>query len=96
MTNSGVKEAALRLRALADRDGPVESAGDAVRLRMRDDATIERRLKEQAATIEQLCRQVAELSELIRSAPMVMPHDAATRDSVRTGGRATQCQEYGR
>jgi hypothetical protein len=88
MPESGVKEAALRLRALADRCGLSEDAVGAALHEAQVDAVIERRLAEQAAAIAELSRQVDELSELIRSSVLAMPHQMVSAGSDRAGRQA--------
>jgi hypothetical protein len=85
MPESGVKEAALRLRALADRRGLAEDAARAALHEAQVDAVIERRLAEQAAAIAELSRQVDELSELIRSSALTSPHQMVAAGPGRTG-----------
>lgn len=85
MAEPSVKEAALRLRALADRcrvDGhrehPAPHQGAV-------DAAIEFRLAEQAAAIAELSRRVAELSELVRRSTVGPSEPAVPAGPRRTG-----------
>lgn len=90
MAESGVKEAALRLRALVDRCRVGEDGERGAPTEAQVDVAIERRLAEQAAAIADLGRQIFELSELIRSSTLAAHQRMVVASPNRAGRRALQ------
>jgi hypothetical protein len=87
MGDSGVREAALRLRALADGCATEDFPWREVMPGVRADATLGQRLDEQTAAIGELSRQVAAMSELVRSSTAARSEEIASPYRGRSGRR---------
>jgi len=89
MGDSGVREAALRLRALADGCAGEDFSCREVTSGAQVDAMLGRRLDEQTAAIGELSRQVAALCELLRSSTAVRPEEVGSAYRGRSGTHRT-------
>jgi hypothetical protein len=89
MGDSGVREAARRLHALVDGCGGEHLPWREVTSGAQVDIMLERRLDEQTVAIGELSRQVAALSELIRSSNAARPDKAGSAHRGRSGTHRT-------